>query len=213
MTARTICHSRCSGTSCQPSNGGLVPRLALGICRAAPWRPPRTLACRCRIARQRAPGISAGVGGSRSGEAKPSTVSTLRALYLYAQHQARVDQTAVEQDVARTAVAVVAAFFAASQTQLVAQHFEQTLARLAQKLGGLPLIVVWMWSFFDMSRPAGWRDSKSSFLPLDSRSSLPTGPADTLEPANSSRKGPGSIARSRRTVGRVFESVHASALE
>ena len=57
------------------------------------------------------------------------------ALDLDAEHQAGVDQPAVEHDVAGAAVAVVAAFLAAGQAQLVAQHFEQALPRLAQELG------------------------------------------------------------------------------
>ena len=55
------------------------------------------------------------------------------AIRLDGQHQARVDEHAVEQNVARPAVAVVAAFLGAGQSQHVAQDLEQALARLAQE--------------------------------------------------------------------------------
>src|SRR5438874_2136576 len=56
------------------------------------------------------------------------------ALDLDAEDETGVDQPAIEDDVARAAVAVVAAFLAAGQPQLVAQHFKETLARLAEEL-------------------------------------------------------------------------------
>ena len=50
-----------------------------------------------------------------------------------AQHQAGVDDAAVEDHGAGAAVAVVAAFLGAGQPDDVAQAFEQALARLAEK--------------------------------------------------------------------------------
>ena len=55
-------------------------------------------------------------------------------LNLHAQHQAGIHQLAVEQDIAGSAVAVVTAFLAAGQPQLVAQDVEQALPRLTQKV-------------------------------------------------------------------------------
>src|SRR5262249_11336043 len=52
-------------------------------------------------------------------------------------HQTRIDQAAVEEDVARPAVAVVATLPGARQAQLVAQRLQQALARLAQKVSVL----------------------------------------------------------------------------
>ena len=51
----------------------------------------------------------------------------------------RHEQTdlAVDDDGAGAAIAGAAAFLAAGQVELVAQHVEQRLLRLAQKLGGL----------------------------------------------------------------------------
>jgi hypothetical protein len=49
--------------------------------------------------------------------------------------EATVDEPPVENDVARAAVAIVAAFLRAGQLQLVAQRFEEAHARLAKELG------------------------------------------------------------------------------
>ena len=59
------------------------------------------------------------------------------ALGLDGEDEAGVDEASIEDDVARAAVAIVAAFFYARQSQLVAQHFEQALARLAEELDRL----------------------------------------------------------------------------
>jgi len=48
---------------------------------------------------------------------------------------AGVHETAIEQDAAGAAVAVVAPFLGADQAELVAEHFEQALARLAEEFG------------------------------------------------------------------------------
>jgi hypothetical protein len=61
------------------------------------------------------------------------------ALSLGSQHQAGVHEPAVEDDIARTAVAVVAPFLAAGQAQLIAQNLQKALARLAQELGVLAI--------------------------------------------------------------------------
>jgi hypothetical protein len=61
------------------------------------------------------------------------------AVHFHAQHQTRIHQHAVEDDAARAAVAVVAAFLCACQIQNIAQHFEQTLARLTQKFHALSI--------------------------------------------------------------------------
>src|SRR4029077_3769056 len=50
------------------------------------------------------------------------------------EHQARADDLAVEDDGARAAIARAAAFLAAGQVELVAQHVEQGLLRLAEEL-------------------------------------------------------------------------------
>ena len=52
----------------------------------------------------------------------------------HAEHQATEHRLAVEQYRARAAITVVATFLAAGQVQRVAQHFQQTLPRLAQEL-------------------------------------------------------------------------------
>jgi len=59
------------------------------------------------------------------------------ALHLGRHYQAGVDEPAIKNDVARAAVAVVAAFLGTGQTQLVAQDFQEALPRLTQKLGVL----------------------------------------------------------------------------
>ena len=56
------------------------------------------------------------------------------ALGLGAEHQAGADQAAVEQHAAGAAVAGRAAFLAAGQVELVAQHVEQGLLGLAEEL-------------------------------------------------------------------------------
>jgi hypothetical protein len=56
-------------------------------------------------------------------------------LNLNAEHQAGIHKFAVKNNVARAAVAIVAAFLAAREAQFIAQDFQQTLARLAEELG------------------------------------------------------------------------------
>src|SRR5579884_3133973 len=58
-------------------------------------------------------------------------------LRLDAEHEARVDETAVQDDRAGATVAVVAPLLRAGQPDHVAQALEQALARLAQEVGGL----------------------------------------------------------------------------
>src|SRR6185503_11821895 len=59
------------------------------------------------------------------------------AVRLHAQHQARAHEAAVDGDAAGAAVAGRAAFLGAGEAQLVAQHVEQRLLRLAQELHGI----------------------------------------------------------------------------
>ena len=61
----------------------------------------------------------------------------LAALGLDPQHQARADKAPVDRNAAGAAVARAAAFLAAGETQLVAQHVEHGELRLAQELGRL----------------------------------------------------------------------------
>jgi hypothetical protein len=56
------------------------------------------------------------------------------ALHLGGEHQAGVDQPAVEQDVAGAAVTVVAPLLAAGQAEVVAEDFKEALPRLAEEL-------------------------------------------------------------------------------
>src|ERR1043166_65419 len=56
----------------------------------------------------------------------------LLALNLDAENEARVDEPAIEHHIARAAVAVVAPFLGPGQMQLITEHLEQALARLAQ---------------------------------------------------------------------------------
>ena len=51
------------------------------------------------------------------------------------QHDAAIHRHAVHQHGAGAAVAVVAAFLGAGQPQVVAEHFQQALPRLAEELG------------------------------------------------------------------------------
>src|SRR5437667_9669475 len=57
------------------------------------------------------------------------------ALDLNAENQAGVDQAAVEEDIASAAIAVIAPFLAAGETQLVPEDLEEALPRLAEELG------------------------------------------------------------------------------
>src|SRR5438105_95519 len=61
----------------------------------------------------------------------------LLALDLGGHDQATVDESAIEDDIARAAVAVVAALLGAGQLQLVAEHFKQAVAWLAEEIGFL----------------------------------------------------------------------------
>src|SRR5262249_51915698 len=70
------------------------------------------------------------------------------ALHLDGEHQARIDEPAVEHHVAGAAVAVVATLFGAGEAQLVAQDVQETLPRLAEEIrrlavdGGLNVLLV-----------------------------------------------------------------------
>jgi hypothetical protein len=57
--------------------------------------------------------------------------SEFRPLNLRGEDAARIHETAIQDDGAGTAVAVVASLFRTGQSESLAQHFEQTLARLA----------------------------------------------------------------------------------
>ena len=60
-------------------------------------------------------------------------------LSLDGQYQTGVDEDPVECDRTGAAVAVVAAFFRTGETEILAQHLQQTLARFAQKLLRIPV--------------------------------------------------------------------------
>ena len=94
---------------------------------------------------------------------RPSMVVTALPCDLDAQDQAGIDQPAVQDDVAGAAVAVVAAFLRAGQPQLVAQHFEQALPRLAEELGRLAvdrrLDVNLLRARLSSPSPARWRSA------------------------------------------------------
>ena len=77
--------------------------------------------------------LAAAADAARRRSAMPSMVST-SGPRPRRQHQAGADQPAVEHDAAGAAVAGGAAFLGAGQRQLVAQHVEQRLLGLAQKL-------------------------------------------------------------------------------
>jgi len=59
------------------------------------------------------------------------------ALHLGGHDETAVDQASVEDDVARAAIPVVAAFLGAGQLELIAQDFEQAVAGFAQEFGFL----------------------------------------------------------------------------
>ena len=58
----------------------------------------------------------------------------LRAVGLNSQHDAAIDRYTVHDHGAGAAVAVIATFFGAGQSQVLAEHFQQAVAGLAQKL-------------------------------------------------------------------------------
>jgi hypothetical protein len=56
------------------------------------------------------------------------------ALNFNGQNEARIDENAVQGHTAGTTIAVVTSFFRTSEPEFFAQHFKQTLTRLAEKL-------------------------------------------------------------------------------
>ncbi len=71
----------------------------------------------------------AGAGLSRPSTASPSTVVIARAVRLDAEHQARVDAPAVDQDRARAALPDEAALLGPGQAEVVAQDVEERVVR------------------------------------------------------------------------------------
>ena len=128
------CRSRCSGTGCRPASSAPRSRSGSGFFSSsalAATRKPGVQMPHCSAACSRNFCCS---GCSASPLAMPSMVSIDLPLRLARPAQAGADQPAVERDAARAAVAGGAAFLGAGQAQLVAQHVEQRVLRLAQEL-------------------------------------------------------------------------------
>ena len=53
-----------------------------------------------------------------------------RAIHVRERHETRVDRRAVDEDRARAALAFTAAFFRAGETEVLAQHVEETFQRM-----------------------------------------------------------------------------------
>ena len=131
------CRSRCSGRGCRRASSAPRLRSGSGCGRAAPWpRPgrPGVQKPHCNAACSRNLRCS---GCSASPLRQPLDGGDAGALGLGGQHQAGVHQPAVEDDAAGAAIAGAAAFLGAGEPELVAQHVEQRLLRLAQELDGL----------------------------------------------------------------------------
>jgi len=58
-----------------------------------------------------------------------------RALDFDAEHAARIHKAAVHDDIARAAVAVVAAFFRTGELELISQYFEEAVASVTKEIG------------------------------------------------------------------------------
>ena len=81
----------------------------------------------------------------------------LVAFRLGSEHQTGADDLAIEDDGAGAAIARAAAFLATRQVELVAEHVEQGLLRLAEELDGLAVDDGRYMSFGHGQSPNAWQ--------------------------------------------------------
>jgi len=126
MTARTICHSRCSGTSCQPSNGDLSS-LGFGYLSSSALAATKNPGVQSALQGSVLQEFHAGVGAAGPVKAKPSTVSTLRPCTSTPNTRHELTKRPSSRTLHHRSCRCCSLLCCQSK-QLVAQHFEQTLA-------------------------------------------------------------------------------------